>query len=68
MAVETTVASTSGRIKACWSLASNMNLPADFDHPSWLTALGTFAGYGVILLAMFLVLFLVPYAIFVALG
>lgn len=45
-----------------------MNLPADFDHPSWLTAFGTLAGYGVILLAMFLVLFVVPYAVFVALG
>lgn len=44
-----------------------MNLPADLDHPSWLTALGTLAGYGVILLAMFFLLFLVPYAIFVAL-
>lgn len=45
-----------------------MNLPADFEHPSWLTAFGTFAGYGIILLAMFVVLFLVPYGIFVALG
>lgn len=45
-----------------------MNLPADFDHPSWWTALGTFAGYAAILVVMFLVLFLVPYAIFVALG
>lgn len=44
-----------------------MNLPADFDHPSWWTALGTFAGYGVILLAMTVLLFLVPYAIFLAL-
>jgi hypothetical protein len=45
-----------------------MNLPADFEHPSWLTAFGTLAGYAAILLAMFVVLFLVPYAIFVALG
>lgn len=43
-----------------------MNLPADFDHPSWLTALGTFAGYAAILLAMFVALFLIPYGIFVA--
>ncbi|WP_435178980.1 hypothetical protein [Halorussus sp. AFM4] len=45
-----------------------MNLPADHDHPSWTTALGTFAGYGLILLAMFVALFLLPYAVFVALG
>jgi hypothetical protein len=44
-----------------------MNLPADFDHPSWLTALGTLAGYGVILLVMTVLLFLIPYAIFTAL-
>ncbi|MFC4552237.1 MULTISPECIES: hypothetical protein [Halorussus] len=45
-----------------------MNLSADFEHPSWLTALGTLAGYGAILLAMFVLLFLVPYAVFLALG
>ncbi|WP_168216195.1 hypothetical protein [Halorussus halobius] len=44
-----------------------MNLPADFDHPSWRTALGTVAGYAAILLAMFVALFLVPYGIYVAL-
>ena len=44
-----------------------MNLPADFDHPSWWTALGTFAGYAVILVAMTVLLFLVPYAIFLLL-
>jgi len=44
-----------------------MNLPADFDHPSYLTALGTFVGYGVILLVMFALLFLIPYGIYVAL-
>lgn len=45
-----------------------MNLPADFEHPSWLTAAGAFAGYAVILLAMFVLLFVVPYALYVALG
>ena len=38
-----------------------------FDHPAWLTALGTFVAYGVILLVMTLLLFLLPYAMFVAL-
>lgn len=40
----------------------------DFEHPSWRTALGTVAGYGAILLAMFVLLFLVPYGVFVMLG
>ena len=42
-----------------------MNLPADFDHPSWLTALGTIVGYGLILVVMTVLLFLVPYGIYV---
>ena len=41
-----------------------MNLPADFDHESWWTALGTGAGYLLILTAMFVVLFVVPYLVF----
>ena len=45
-----------------------MNLSAELEHPSWLTALGTFVGYAVILLSMFALLFLVPYALFVALA
>ncbi|WP_267905095.1 hypothetical protein [Halorussus halophilus] len=40
----------------------------DFEHPSWRTALGTLAGYSAILLAMFVLLFLVPYGVFVMLG
>lgn len=40
----------------------------ELDHPSIRSALGTFIGYGLILLAMFVVLFLVPYGIFVALS
>lgn len=39
-----------------------------YDHPSWLTALGTGASYGVILAAMFLLLFVVPFLVFLALG
>jgi hypothetical protein len=45
----------------------NAKLPGGFDHPSWLTAVGTFVGYGAILLLMTVVLFLIPYLIFVAL-
>ncbi|MFB6129617.1 MAG: hypothetical protein ABEJ28_02220 [Salinigranum sp.] len=40
---------------------------ARFDHESWWTALGTAAGYAVILLGMFLVLFVVPFLLFRAL-
>lgn len=36
----------------------------EFDHPTWLTAVGTFVSYGLILLVMFLLLFVVPYLIF----
>jgi Na+-transporting methylmalonyl-CoA/oxaloacetate decarboxylase gamma subunit len=37
-----------------------------FDHPAWLTAAGTLAGYGLVLLFMFLLLFVVPYLLFPA--
>lgn len=36
-----------------------------FKHPSWLTALGTIFGYVAILLAMFVLLFVIPYGIFI---
>lgn len=45
----------------------NTRLPGRFDHPAWLTVLGTFVGYGTILLLMTLLLFLVPYLVFSAL-
>lgn len=35
-----------------------------FDHPTWLTAVATAAGYGLILLVLFVLLFLVPYLSF----
>ncbi|GAA0199200.1 hypothetical protein ACFFQF_15870 [Haladaptatus pallidirubidus] len=44
-----------------------MNLPADFDHPAWLTAAGTIASYLLILALMTVLLFGVPYVIFSAL-
>ncbi|MFC6862493.1 hypothetical protein ACFQGE_03335 [Halomicroarcula sp. GCM10025817] len=34
---------------------------AQFDHPAWLTAASTLAGYGLILLVLFVLLFVVPY-------
>ncbi|WP_282102516.1 hypothetical protein [Halovivax limisalsi] len=37
-----------------------------FDHPAWLAGLGTVVGYGLILALLTVLLFLVPYAIFMA--
>ena len=39
----------------------------DLDADPWRAALGTFAGYGGILLLMFVVLFVVPYVVVSAL-
>lgn len=39
-----------------------------FDAPTWRTAGGTLAGYGLILLGMFVVLFVLPFLVFLALG
>ena len=41
-----------------------MSALSDYDHPAWLTIASTVAGYGVILLAMTVVLFLIPYLLF----
>jgi len=38
------------------------------DHPSMRSAAGTFFAYGLILVGMFVVLFLVPYGLFELLG
>lgn len=35
-----------------------------YDHPAWITVVMTFASYGMILLVMFVLLFLVPFLIF----
>jgi len=35
-----------------------------FDHPTWGTAAGTFAGYGAILLVLFALLFVLPFLFF----
>lgn len=39
----------------------------DLRHPSWLTALGTAGGYLIILGVMTLLLFVLPYVLFVSL-
>lgn len=44
-----------------------MALPAQFDHPSFTTAFGTVFGYVLILVAMTILLFGVPYAVFLLL-
>jgi len=41
---------------------------ADFDHPTWLTAGATAAGYAALLAGMTALLFGVPYLLFLALG
>lgn len=41
-----------------------MNLPGQFDHPSFSTAFGTIFGYLLILAVMTLLLFIVPYVFF----
>lgn len=40
------------------------DLKEQHDHPSWFTAVGTFVAYGIILVAMTLVLFGLPWLIF----
>ena len=34
-----------------------------FDHPAWLTAVGTLASYGLILAVLFVLLFVLPYLV-----
>ncbi|EMA47675.1 hypothetical protein C448_04534 [Halococcus morrhuae DSM 1307] len=41
-----------------------MSALSKYDHPAWLTIASTVVGYGVILIAMTVVLFLVPYLLF----
>ncbi|MFP8955660.1 hypothetical protein ACLI4Y_02950 [Natrialbaceae archaeon A-CW3] len=40
---------------------------SSFDHPSWQTAAGTVAGYLLILALMTVVLFILPWLVFVTL-
>ena len=41
-----------------------MNVPGEFDAPPWRAAFGTAVSYGAILLALFVLLFVVPFLIF----
>lgn len=41
-----------------------MELPGQFDHPSFVTAIGTVTGYLLILLVMTVLLFGIPFAAF----
>lgn len=40
------------------------DIKEEHDHPSWFTAAGTFAAYALVLVAMTLVLFGLPWLIF----
>ncbi|SFR47466.1 hypothetical protein [Halogeometricum limi] len=40
-----------------------MNLPGTFDHDAWRTVAATGVGYGLLLLAMTVVLFVLPYLV-----
>ncbi|SEO39099.1 hypothetical protein SAMN04487948_102196 [Halogranum amylolyticum] len=44
-----------------------MSLRETLDHDSWWTVAGTGAGYGLILLVLFAVLFVLPFLVFYAL-
>ncbi len=48
--------------------ASDLPAPlARFAEPAWVTAVGTAVAYGLVLLVMFLVLFVLPFLVFRAL-
>jgi hypothetical protein len=40
------------------------SLREKFDHPSWFSAGGVLFGYGALLLVMFVLLFVIPFAVF----
>ncbi|MFB6140577.1 MAG: hypothetical protein ABEJ26_09110 [Halosimplex sp.] len=35
-----------------------------FDHPVWVTAAGTLVGYGLILVVVFVLLFVLPFLVY----
>jgi hypothetical protein len=38
--------------------------PIDITHPAWVTSIGTLISYGLILFALFVGIFIVPYLVF----
>mgnify|MGYP000147407417 CR=1 FL=1 len=44
-----------------------MNAPARFDHPAWTAGIATVLSYGLGLLGMFVLLFVIPFLLFLAL-
>ncbi|WP_281381256.1 hypothetical protein [Halobellus ruber] len=44
-----------------------MNVPARFDHPAWVAGAATAVSYGVGLVAMFVLLFVLPFLVFAGL-
>ncbi|MFD1599387.1 hypothetical protein [Halobellus rarus] len=44
-----------------------MNAPARFDHPAWTAGAATLVSYGLGLLGLFVLLFVVPFALFLLL-
>ncbi|WP_275264664.1 hypothetical protein [Halobellus captivus] len=41
-----------------------MNLPVRFDHPAWTAGVATALSYGLGLLGLFVLLFVVPFLLF----
>lgn len=41
-----------------------MELPARFDHPAWTASIATVVSYGLGLLGLFVLLFVLPFAFF----
>ena len=43
-----------------------MNVPARFDHPAWRVGVATVVSYGLGLFGLFVLLFVVPFVVFLA--
>jgi hypothetical protein len=41
-----------------------MNVPARFDHPAWTAGVATVVSYGLGLLGLFVLLFVLPFLLF----
>ena len=40
------------------------DIRAEYDHPAWITAVGSFLAYSIILVGMALLLFAIPWLVF----